>query len=155
MNQHQRNGQIRSSDKWTLTMMVDCLWRSSLKVPRATRPLSDCCSQIREPLVSSEDRDNDTHTCTTYTHPVLCCSSDLIEAWSSSHTHPSPENHVILSFKKKQKNTPCLNVYINGYFFCQCSFSVDYDVLSVEVFPVVALLQSALALTWFLLVFHK
>lgn len=34
----------------------DCLWRSSLKVPRATRPLSDCCSRIREPLVWSEDR---------------------------------------------------------------------------------------------------
>ncbi|CAI5683952.1 unnamed protein product [Oreochromis niloticus] len=33
----------------------DCLWRSSLKVPKATRPLSDCCSRIREPLVSSED----------------------------------------------------------------------------------------------------
>lgn len=34
---------------------VDCRWRSSLKVPKATRLSSDCCSPIREPLVSSEN----------------------------------------------------------------------------------------------------
>lgn len=39
-----------------------CLWRSSLKVPRVTPPLSDCCSQIKEPLVSSEDTDIDRNT---------------------------------------------------------------------------------------------
>lgn len=34
---------------------VGCPWRSSLRVPRVTRPLSDCCSRIREALVSCED----------------------------------------------------------------------------------------------------
>lgn len=41
-----------------LTVLCDeqvvCPWRSSSKVPKATRPSCDCCSPIREPLVSSE-----------------------------------------------------------------------------------------------------
>lgn len=102
----------------------DCLWRSSLKVPRVTRLLSDCCSQIREPLVSSEDRDNDGHTLwntVTNTHP----SGFVLLTWSRHH-----DNRQSFHF------TPCLHVYINGCFsFYQCgSCSVDYDVLSVEVF---------------------
>lgn len=68
----------------------DCLWRSSLKVPRATRPLSDCCSRSRDPLASSEDRDS-------------CCSPDggrLVVTHQQTHT---------LDFN----SAPCLNVYIN------------------------------------------
>lgn len=88
----------------------DCLWRSSLKVPRATRPLSDCCSRTRDPLVSSEDRDNDAHM-----HPAV----HMTEAQSPSHT----------PLTKQLLNTPCLNVYIHEYLsfgnMAPHGFSVD------------------------------
>uniref|UniRef100_A0AAQ4QVP6 Hippocalcin-like protein 1 n=1 Tax=Gasterosteus aculeatus aculeatus TaxID=481459 RepID=A0AAQ4QVP6_GASAC len=63
----------------------DCLWRSSLKVPRATRPSSDCCSRIREPLVSSEDSDNRRRHARSSEH-------DQTHIGQSSQTH-----HTILS----------------------------------------------------------
>lgn len=93
---------------------VDCLWRSSLKVPKATRPLSDCCSRIREPLVSSEDRDNYRHTLSLkHNHTSIQLYADhLIEARSSSQPPPTTTTRRPFTFK----NTPCLDVYINGYF---------------------------------------
>lgn len=88
---------------------VDCLWRSSLKVPRATHPLSDCCSRIREPLVSSEERDNNRHTLSRKTQSQTHTSIQLHAAPQSSHL-PSTDNPFILT------TLHVLNVYINGYF---------------------------------------
>lgn len=89
---------------------VDCLWRSSLKVPRAIRPLSGCCSRIREPLVSSEDRDNDTHTHTlSLGNPYTPVSIHL-------HADARPLSHPPSADKRFHfSNTPssCC-VYING-----------------------------------------
>lgn len=99
----------------------DCLWRSSLKVPRATRPLSDCCSRIKDPLVSSEDRDNDTYTLNN-THPHS--SSFILYTWQRLGDHHTHLDRKPFDFN----NTPCLNVYIKRYF-CQCGSSGDYDVL--------------------------
>ncbi|KAM4713718.1 hippocalcin-like protein 1 isoform 1-T1 [Anableps anableps] len=53
------NGYISRAEMLEI-VQVDCLWRSSLKVPRATRPSSDCCSRIREPPVSFEDTEKPT-----------------------------------------------------------------------------------------------
>lgn len=83
---------------------------------RATRLSSDCCSLIRELLVSSEDIDN--------IHPALCC---LSKDWLS------PNRHAPLTL-------PCLNVYIDVYFRCGSS-SVDDEASSVKLFFVVLFLK--------------
>lgn len=108
---------------------ADCLWRNSLKVPRATRPSSDCFSRIREPLVSSEDRDIDGHMHTlrnaaythtrTHTHLASCCSADHHPALSTVLLI-LPTLHVLLF---TLMDTPHMTVWL---FLCGpwwCAYS--------------------------------
>lgn len=60
-----------------LTVLCDeqvvCPWRSSSKVPKATRPSCDCCSPIREPLVSSEAKKNSARAPKHVRHSMTSC----------------------------------------------------------------------------------
>lgn len=93
---------------------VGCLWRSSLKVPRVTHPLSDCCSRIRGARGSCEGAKANRHACSSSTHHR---SRFTLLSWSSRQ---------LFKF-----NPRCLSVYMKGYFFYWCgSASVDPDMLS-------------------------
>lgn len=86
------------------SLQVDCLWRSSLRVPRAIRPSLDCCSPTREHLVSSEDQHllrlrrkppQQTHT-----------SFQLVDVTPLPHLHPPSPS--------------CLHSWIIIFTFGQC-----------------------------------
>lgn len=131
------------------SLQVDCLWRSSLRVPRAIRPSLDCCSPTREHLVSSEDQHllrlrrkppQQTHT-----------SFQLVDVTPLPHLHPPSPS--------------CLHSWIIIFTFGQCgSFSVDL-LLSGEpascpcaiayIFIQTGLWTVCFQVLWLLLLLHK
>lgn len=121
---------------------VDCLWRSSLKVPRATRPSSDCCSRTRKALVSFKNKRKHTpHHEHTNLNPALSRSTTqnsrlhwckfILQVWLLFGLWWAVPLNFLLSLSKTLFFTSAVSCKWSAIFYVYTGWIISLQVLGL------------------------